>query len=130
MLQLIIAARYQGLSARFRRWAYQANVMKMLESSSRPAVRMRIELTGNNSPCWWLLPSQPRAKRGYVGHMVPAMLGVQGQHLLQPNATVVLGVPKTPAQLLRSQRAQQEDPAPVQALEQGERGLYRRGLYV
>src|ERR1700675_2098678 len=39
-----MAARYQGRSNRFRRWAYQANVMKMFERISSPAGRKKIEV--------------------------------------------------------------------------------------
>jgi hypothetical protein len=44
MPQLASAARYQGRCARFRKWAYQAKVMKMLDSTSSPAVRTKIEV--------------------------------------------------------------------------------------
>jgi hypothetical protein len=44
MPQLAMAARYQGRSNWFRRWAYQAKVMKMFERINRPAVRTKIEL--------------------------------------------------------------------------------------
>src|SRR5690349_21733386 len=37
--QLASAARYHGRSAMFRRWAYQANVMKTLEQTSNSAAR-------------------------------------------------------------------------------------------
>src|SRR4026209_165515 len=42
--QLTSAARYQGRCPRFRRWAYQAKVMKMLDSRRSPAVRRKIEV--------------------------------------------------------------------------------------
>jgi hypothetical protein len=42
MPQLRIAAMYHFLSLRFLRWAYQANVMKVLEMSSSPAVLQNV----------------------------------------------------------------------------------------
>ena len=51
MLQLASTATYQGRPLRFRRCAYQANVMKMFESTSSPAVRRRIEVSMGSSWC-------------------------------------------------------------------------------
>jgi hypothetical protein len=42
--QLTRAAIYHGLFSRFLRWAYQANVMKTLEQTRRPAVLKRTDL--------------------------------------------------------------------------------------
>jgi len=44
MPQLAMAARYQGRSNWFRRWAYQAKVIKMFDRINSPAVRKKIEV--------------------------------------------------------------------------------------
>src|SRR6476659_4103058 len=53
MPQLAMAAKYHGRSARFRRCAYQANVMKTLERTSRPAVRNITEVPMGPSCSVW-----------------------------------------------------------------------------
>src|SRR5689334_10511368 len=60
--QLTIAATYHGFCPRFLRCAYQANVMKTLESTSRPLVRRRMVVGIECS--WAKVRGTPRQRPG------------------------------------------------------------------
>ena len=61
--------------------------------------------------------------------MMLAMPGVHRQHFVQAEDTAVLGVPKPPGKVGWAQVPQQQQPALVEELEQGQRRLYRAEDY-
>src|SRR6185295_7661979 len=72
MPQLTSAATYHGRSARFCRWAYQANVMKTFEQTSSSAARyttsVLIAPPGTKLPIDRASgPGHDRGDRGHVG---------------------------------------------------------------
>ena len=69
MPQLTSAATYHGRSARFWRWAYQANVMKTLEQTSSSAARA--DDVGPNR----ILPGRSSAVHGAAGARPTGMSG-------------------------------------------------------
>src|SRR5919112_1014161 len=129
MPQLATAARYQGLSPRFLRCAYQAKVMKILESNSRKAVRRRTELT-RAPQSGSSLPAPAGAEAGDMGHMVLPVPGVEGEHLVQSDAASVFRVPKPAGQLSGPEGSEEQYPAPVQRFQPCERRLHRSGQHI
>src|SRR5215210_6166499 len=112
---------YHGRVPRFRRWAYQANVMKMFDRISSPAVRRKIDgmrnppATGSAPP----LPSVPAfagAERSDLCDVVPAVPGIRGELFVQSDGAAVLGVNEAAVEIGSPESTQQEYPTLVQAL--------------
>src|SRR3954470_15564201 len=88
---------YHGRVPRFRRWAYQANVMKTFDRISSPAVRKKIDgmrnppATGSALPLS-SVPAFAGAERSDMCDVVPAVPGIGGELLAQSDGTAVLGV--------------------------------------